>query len=89
MSSHRDWGGGQQRGWGGEEASQRRGEKVQPPQAFRAARPTSQAGAGAGAGTNEAALTALCARLLLETGRKAEGLEPDGEGGSARGRGRN
>lgn len=81
MSSHRDWGGCQQRGWGGEEASQRRGEKVQPPQAFRAARPTSRAGAGAGAGTNEAALTALCARLLLETGRKAEGLEPEAAGG--------
>ncbi|XP_026967505.1 papilin isoform X3 [Sagmatias obliquidens] len=33
---------------GGEEASQRRGEKVQPPQAFRAAWQTSQTWAGAG-----------------------------------------
>lgn len=49
--------------------------------------PTSRAGAGAGAGTNGAALPDPCARPLLQPGRKAE--EPGGEGGSSSGCRRN
>ena len=70
-------------GWGemgGEEASQRRGEKVQPPQAFRAAWPTSQT-CWAGACTHGVAPPAPRARA---SGRQVGGggTGPRGGGGS-------